>query len=139
MSSASAVLRTLDGEHVAHAVYSGTSDTLGPNLAETMDAAWGYEKGRAQRPDGRNAWDVLGDCDHEREVGYIWSHYGGGSWWPVEFCRECMVIHGPLAPHVVLEGSDAPDDWLGQWPKDGEPPIEGNATEIRALLGKSSC
>lgn len=128
MSSAGSRVYTFDGELVAYGVYSGTSDVLGPNLAESDEAAWDYEKRGVPRPDGKNAWDVLSECKHTPEKGYIYSSYGGGFYWPGEFCRECMVVHGPLAPWEVLEGSDAPEGWMGNWPKDGEPPIEGKLT-----------
>jgi hypothetical protein len=100
---------------------SGTSDVLCPNMAETQDAAWDYGKGRGARADGRNAWDVLRDCKHAKADGWVYSDYGGGFYWPAGYCAECMVVHGPLAPWWILEGSDAPEDWLGEWPKDGRP------------------
>lgn len=125
MSRASAYVRTFDGEHVAYGIYDGTSDVLSPSLHGTADAPWDYYYGRAQRPDGRNAWDVVKDCDHELEPGYAYTDYGPpGFHWPARFCRICMVVHGPLNWDGMYDLGPA----RGTWPKDGEPPIEGTVT-----------
>lgn len=131
MSRASAYVRTPLGEHVAHGIYDGTSDVLDPCLTETRDQAWDYYYNRWERPDGRNAWDVVRECEHELEVGYAYSDYGGGFYWPVRFCRVCMVVHGPLDWDSMY---DLVQPANGYWPKDGEPPIHGTAREVEHLL-----
>jgi hypothetical protein len=121
MSRARAEVCEFGGGLVGHGIYDGTSDILSPLLCDTAEDPWDIYYGRSKRADGRNPWDVRSACTHAHEFGYAWSDYGGGFYWPVGFCRECMVIHGPL-------------DWDGiydlfgpDWPKDGTPPIEGAA------------
>lgn len=146
MSRASAYVVKLDGEFIGHCVYSGTSDVLGPNIAESSEAAWEYDDNRASRIDGRNAWDALSECDHEPEQGYVYSDYGGGFYWPASFCRQCMVVIGPLSPYVQDYGYSYPtpeqqardDAWhAAGWPKDGEPPIEGTTSQRQLPEGES--
>lgn len=134
MSRASAYVRTPEGEHVAHGIYCGTSDVLQPILTETNDQAWDWYYQRWQRPDGRNPWDVLRDCEHELEVGYAYSDYGGGFYWPVRFCRECMVIHGPLDWDSMYDELVVPEGASWYWPRKGEPPIEGTAHVEQQML-----
>lgn len=114
MSRAGSYVVTFDGEHIGHGVYDGTSDVLDPNLSRTTQEAWSVDNGRERRPDGRSPWDVLSECSHPRERGYAYSSYGGGFYWPVEFCRTCMIVHGPLNWDCLPPA----------WPKDGTPPIE---------------
>lgn len=137
MSDASAYVQKFNGEHIGHGHYQGSADCLSPNLAAGDREAWEVGKGHDSRPDGRNPWDVARDCEHDREQGYAYSDYGGGFYWPVNFCRECMVIHGPLSPYPVDYGWDAPTPeqrardaaWReAGWPNDGAPPIEATVT-----------
>lgn len=134
MSDAGGYVQTPTGERVGCVIYHGSSDVLYPNIADPSDLTWSFEAARAPRDDGQDPWDALKACNHEPEIGYAYSSYGGGSYWPVHFCRACMVVHFPLSPWFILEGSDAPESWMSVWPKDGEPPIETTATEIGRWL-----
>jgi hypothetical protein len=134
VSRAPASIIRFDGKRVASALYDGSMDTLSPNMSTAPDEAWEIAKGRAQRPDGMNVWDVMEACTHELEVGYAYTTYGNGFYWPVRYCRVCMVVHGPIAPWWILEGSDAPESWLDVWPKRGTPPIEVDAADVLRQL-----
>lgn len=135
MSDAAAYVQMPDGEMIGHAHYQGSADTLHPNLSADCELAWQIGKGKMQRADGRNGWDVLAACEHQLESGYAYTSYGGGFYWPVEFCRECAVIHGPLSPYGEERGWEAPtpeqqakdEAWAASgWPKAGMPPIEAS-------------
>lgn len=141
MSDASAYVQMPDGEMIGHANYQGSVSILHPNLSADCEQAWKIDKGAAQRDDGRNEWDVLATCDHQLEMGYAYTSYGGGFYWPVEFCRACAVIHGSLSPYGEDYGWAAPtpeqqardDAWAaGGWPKAGTPPIEVT-TNVRVI------
>ncbi len=140
MSSAGGYVQTRDGQRVGYVHYQGSADCLCPHVAIDSEEAWRVGKG-ADRPDGRNEWDVARDCEHPREAGYVYTSYGRGFWWPVEFCRECMVIHGPLSPYTTDHGWGCPtpeqqardDAWRSAgWPKDGTPPIDAEGRSLNA-------
>jgi hypothetical protein len=119
MSRAQAELLSRDGHHIAWGIYCGTSDVLMPFLCADSKTPWDvFYEGRQWRADGANYWDVLAACKHAPESAYVWSDYGGGFHWPVDWCPTCMVIRGPLDWDSIY------DDLGPAWPKDGRPPID---------------
>jgi hypothetical protein len=134
LSRASAYIQATSGERVAYGIYCGTSDVLMPHLSDNRDELWDVFYERKPWRGGLNPWDTLAACNHELEVGYAYSDYGGGFYWPVKFCRECMVVHGPLdwdAMDEQLVKPSGPKQW---WPLDGEPPIETTAADAARWL-----
>lgn len=132
MSRASAYIQTPEGRIVAHGLYDGTMDILRPWLAADSDGAWDADNDGTRD----DAWER--ECPHTPAEGYAYSDYGGGFYWPARYCLQCMVVIGPLSPWWVLEGSDAPESWLGVWPKDGTPPIDVGESGQRELPRGSS-
>lgn len=124
MSRAGAYIQAATGEKVAYGIYDGTSDVLMPHLSHDRDEPWDIYYREKPWRGGLNPWDALGDCQHELEVGYAYSDYGGGFYWPVKFCRECMLVHGPLTWDAMDEELVKPTYGRRWWPLDGTPPIE---------------
>jgi hypothetical protein len=123
MSRSSARVQTFGGEFVGHGLYCGTMNILQKMLSADPHEPWDIYYDRATRADGRDPFNVAERCAHARERGYVYVSYARGSWWPITFCRECMVIHGPCTDDEI-------DDSLGyDWPKRGEPPIDNTASE----------
>lgn len=140
MSRASAYIQAVDGERVAYGIYCGTSDVLMPYMCATGDEPWDLYYARNGRSEEREGWwQKIENCTHEPEVGYAYSSYGGGFYWPVKFCRECMVVHGPLDWDAMDEQLVKPTGSKPWWPLDGEPPIETTGTDVeRWLLSERS-
>jgi hypothetical protein len=127
MSRTSAHVQTFVGEFIGHGLYCATTDVLQTMLSADPHEPWDIYYERATRADGRDPSDVAQRCAHAPEGGYVYVNSSKGTWWPIAFCRQCMVIHGP---HTV----DEIDQYLGpRWPKSGEPPIDSTATEVDLL------
>lgn len=120
MSRAQAEFFDANRKHIAWGIYCGTSDILQPIMADDQYRPWDWYYDRVKLdPD---PWDLLAACEHPTHDGIAWADYGGGFYWPIQFCSKCRIVRGPADPWKWDAPEDEANAWIAEgWPKDGRP------------------
>lgn len=91
--------------------YNGTVDVLCSNLFKTVEDCREYWRGAM--------WRKCENKEHIHEDAEVAVTYGGGYYWPVKICRECMCVTDNFVPHDDNEQYYAKDG-LPDWYPDRE-------------------